>query len=410
MTMSRKTRKTILDSNRYHWGQRGIINTDFYDNDNEIVSTQVTESEGHPFYLLKKKTSGDIGGEFFTSRGSHSHNSEHLEVSSTASGTTIFWKGRLFPKYREISNVEGLLNCIRSTNAELDAFGSVAIANSLPTNPVAGLAVTLGELREGFPKMIGSSLFRKGKPLSNAGDEFLNWEFGWKPLIADFRKWLHALKKADELWDQFVRDSGRRVRRDYYFPKSTEVLASSVTNSVPSAVGHIQPGLWPGNPSVTFPLYTEIIRERNRWFSGAFTYYLDDDPSVRGMWKREIRRLQHLYGLSVTPDVIWNLAPWSWAADWIANTGNIVTNVSRFAQDGLVMPYGYMMELSVIQHTYRMRDLKPKGYHIPDLTQVLRHTVKYRRKATPYGFGLDEDSFTPRQWAIIAALGLTRSR
>jgi len=34
--------------------------------------------------------------------------------------------------------------------------------------------------------------------------------------------------------------------------------------------------------------------------------------------------------------------------------------------------------------------------------------VKKRVKATPYGFGLDTDAFTPRQWAILGSLGISR--
>jgi hypothetical protein len=413
VTISTKTRRTVLTSSNYHWGQRNIqfpiFDQDLYSNDNEIVSTQVTTSEGHPYHFIGK-TDGDIGGEFFSSRGSHEHNCPYLEVWSGAPANSAFFRGRLFPKFRQISSIEEFLDCSHSSIAEIDAAGSVAISRVLPTNPVAGLAVTLGELREGFPKMLGSSLFQKGKPLAKAGSEYLNWEFVWKPLISDFKKWLYAYRKADALWDQFVRDAGRRVRRRYHFPKTTEVLSSNVTLAQPAGVGHINSAFWPGNPTIRYPLFSETILERNRWFSGSFTYYLDDDPSERGEWKRHTRRLQHLYGTKITPEVVWNLSPWSWAADWLGNAGNVITNVSRFAEDGLVMPYGYMMELSVIQHTYRMRDVKPKGYSIPDLTQTLRHTVKYRRRATPYGFGLDEGSFTPRQWAIIVALGLSRSR
>lgn len=414
MTMKVRTRRTVVRAPRYHWGTRSIqfpfFNTDLYDENSSIVSTQYTESEGHLFRKLSQ-SSGDIGGEFFSSLGTYSDNCPYLEVWSGIKNNSNFFKGILFPKFYTMSqSIEEFMACERSSNEELDALGSTAISRVLPTNPVAGLAVTLGELRESFPKVIGTSLFKKGKILKKSGDEFLNWEFGWKPLISDFKKWLHAYRKADALWDQFIRDSGRRVRRRYYFPKSTELLESSVAPSQPRGVGHLNSGFWPGNPTIEFPLHTEIVLERNRWFSGAFTYYLPDDHTPRGEWKRHIRRLQYLYGTKITPEVIWNLAPWSWAADWFANTGDIITNVTRFSEDGLEMPYGYMMELSVRKATYRMRDVNPKGYNIPDLTQVLTHTVKYRRQATPYGFGLDEESFTPRQWAIIVALGLSRGR
>lgn len=378
-----------------------------------LFSTQKTVSEGHPFHQLGR-TDADLGGEFFSSRCSHKHNSEFIEVKSSPVKPYTYFKGRLFPQISAdlVVPVNNKVPCSPSSVEQIDAAGTTAIARTIPTNPVAGFAVTLGELHEGFPKLVGSLLFKSGlkKVLKGSGDEILNFEFAWKPLINDLLKWAHAYSHADKLWDQFLRDSGRRVRRRYTFPKTTEVLLSDVVSATPHGGGGplTVPSLWQGGVT-TFPLYREEILERNRWFSGAFTYFVDADKSQRKEWKLASRRIQYLYGTKITPQVLWNLAPWSWAADWVTNLGDIVTNFTRFSEDGLVMPYGYMMELSVRRATYRMRNVTPKGYNIPDLTQVLTQTVKYRRQATPYGFGLDEQSFTARQWAIIGALGLSRS-
>lgn len=408
-----KTRTKVVLSPEYHWGVRSLL-LPIFDSDFEfhgsLHSTQKTESEGHRFSKLESKSNEDIGGEFFSSICTYSDNCPYISTWAGVPGDSYFFRGRLYPKYFNSEDPLELLNPLsQSDQSSIDAAGATAISRVLPTNPVAGLSVTFGEFREGFPKMIGSELFRKGNFLKKSGQEWLNLQFGLMPLISDFKRWLHAYRKADLIWDQFLRDSGRRVRRRYYFPKSIEVLESSVTPASPVGAGHINPDLWQGG-NMTFDLHTEITLERNRWFSGAFTYHAEFTKSQQNEWKKGLRRLEHLYGAKIDLKAIWDLAPWSWAADWFANTGDIITNITRFSEDGLVMPYGYMMELSVRKATYRMKDVTPKGYNIPDLTQVLNHTVKYRRQATPYGFGLTEDSFTPRQWSIIAALGLSRAR
>lgn len=377
-----------------------------------LFTTQTTVSEGHPFHALGK-VDADVGGEFFSSRSSHWSNSPWLLVKSSGVLPYTYFKGRIYPKvdHDEIVSIDAMNPLDHSSISQIDAAGTTAIARTLPTNPVAGMAVTLGELHEGFPKLMGTLAFKHGlkKLLKGSADEFLNYQFGIKPLINDLLKWAYAYSHADKLWDQFLRDSGKRVRRRYTFPKSTEVVESSITNSPCFGTGITAvPSLWQGGTN-SFPLHTEILLERNRWFSGAFTYFVDTSKDQRDHWKLIRRRLDYLYSTKVTPQVIWNLAPWSWAADWITNTGDLITNFTRFSEDGLVMPYGYMMELSIRKATYRMRNVTPKGYNIPDLTQVLTHTVKYRRQATPYGFGIDESSFTARQWAIIAALGLSRT-
>jgi len=300
-----------------------------------------------------------------------------------------------------------------SADADLDAAGTVAISRVLPTNPVAGLATAFGELREGFPKVIGSDLFKaSGKPLSKrAGDEYLNYQFGWAPMVSDFKKWLTALQESDKIWKQFQRDAGRRVRRRYYFPETTEVLLDDVIADYPISGGPDVPSLWQdGWNSSTSTLYRHIEVKRRRWFSGAFIYYLDVNTPSMTAFDRDLQRLQKLYGIKITPEVIWNLTPWSWAADWFGNMGEVLHNVSQFMQDGLVMPYGYMMETSVVTATYRMRNVALKGLTIPDLTQTFTTTVKCRRQATPFGFGLDFDSFSQFQLSIIAALGLSARR
>jgi hypothetical protein len=373
-----------------------------------LDATQYTESEGHYFGLLGKG-SADIGGEFLTRKGSYYHNSPYLEIWSGSAHNSSYFKGRIYPKTSfSDGDITSNVQITPSSRTDLDALGTTAIAQTIPTNPVVSLATLFGELRESFPKMIGSSLFksRLRKLHKGVGNEYLNWEFGWKPLINDLTKWIHAARNSDKIWDQFLRDSGRRVRRHYTFPK-LETVTSIVSDEPIVAGGILNSSFWQGGNNI-FPRYYESREIRRRWFSGAFTYYADVDPDVHKQWKGHLQRLQKLYGVKITPEVIWNLAPWSWAADWFSNTGDVITNISRFSDDGLVMPYGYMMENSLRIDTYRMKDVTPKGYHIPDLTEVFTTNVKYRIQATPYGFGIDLGDLSPRQIAILTALGLTR--
>jgi hypothetical protein len=408
--MKSRSRSLTLMRTKNHYGFEFLpfpeFNSDHID-EISLHTTQYTESEGHYFGLIGK-SNADIGGEFLTRRGSYVHNSPYIEVWSGNPHNSTYFKGRVFPRTAfSDSDITSNVQISPSSRSELDALGTTAIAQTIPTNPVSSLATLFGELREGFPKMIGSSLFRSRlrNLRKGVGNEYLNWEFGWKPLIKDLSKWIHAAQNSDKIWDQFIRDSGRRVRREYTFPK-LETVSSSVSNAPCVSIG-MDAGHWQGGNNV-FPRFYETREIRRRWFAGAFTYYADIDPDVHNTWKGHLQRLQKLYGVKLTPDVIWNLAPWSWAADWFSNTGDVISNISRFSEDGLVMPYGYMMENSLRIDTYRMKDVTPKGYHIPDLTEVFTTNIKYRIQATPYGFGLDLSDLSPRQLAIITALGLSR--
>jgi len=116
-----------------------------------------------------------------------------------------------------------------------------------------------------------------------------------------------------------------------------------------------------------------------------------------------------LLGIDLTPETLWNLAPWSWLADWFGNVGDVMTNMSLFSRDKLVMPYGYIMAETSVTTTNLLYDLQwydpvgPKS--VRDVAGFVR---KQRSPASPFGFGLSDMILDSRQTSILAALGITR--
>jgi len=149
---------------------------------------------------------------------------------------------------------------------------------------------------------------------------------------------------------------------------------------------------------------------RQVWFSGAFTYHLPTDFFSRNAMVSAGAKARTLLGLDLTPEVLWNSAPWSWAIDWFSNAGDVISNFSDWANDGLVLRYGYVMEHSFVTSTYvhnTPHRLKNRSVVVSPVVACVE--TKRRQKATPYGFAISWDSFTPRQLAITAALGITRA-
>jgi hypothetical protein len=130
------------------------------------------------------------------------------------------------------------------------------------------------------------------------------------------------------------------------------------------------------------------------WFSGAFTHYYSRTPKEKAFF-RSIQSARDVYGLDLSLEVVWNLLPYSWLADWQGNIGDVFHNLSRFSQDGLTMKYGYIMRTAYVKHIYT---------YGPS-TFTLISSVKQRRKASPFGFGVALNTLSDRQWAILAALG-----
>lgn len=376
--------------------------------------TQYTESESHPWHS-KPREKGDLGGPFLTRKiEQHSPIPATYDLRRPMGGaehtrSNVFVLPRT-PLKAGVFSTGGdhsvFTTRYDSSDSQLRAFGTQAIARCSPVSPLASAATSLGELmREGLPSVVGLQAAKKPGAKGAAG-EYLNWQFGIAPVISDFKDLAKSIQHQDKLLRQLRRDSGKLVRRRYKFDIAPELVSQTETPGATAYVG--ASNLWYSVPQGKGTLVREVKKTTRRWFEGAFTYHLADAEgfSKVARWAQEAERL---YGL--TPDVadVWNLLPWSWLSDWALNTGDVLQNVSSASQFGLVMPYGYMMETTIVEYSYTL-----SGLTIPwaPKTVKLRYTdtVKKRIQASPFGFGVTWDGLSVSQATILAALGITRLR
>jgi len=161
---------------------------------------------------------------------------------------------------------------------------------------------------------------------------------------------------------------------------------------------------------------TTVLKER--WTAAAFRFEfprIGTNGDLASRLRHEIAHMQYLYG-GIDASTVWNLIPYSWAADWFSNAGGIITNLTAFTTEGLSMPWGYVMEQltineyrSVIGASLGHQYVTGDSIALPsNITTELGVVVKRRRKLDPYALGLDENlSLSGRQWSILAALGLS---
>jgi hypothetical protein len=388
-----------------------------------LNGTQYTESENHPDWRshIRGSLKGDVGGPF-TSRKSYSVSSNEpvtltalIKDNQTLQTTVANYLGPYLPAS---PNFLVFPSYSFSSESQLNALGTVAIARCAPTNPAASLSVFIGELiNDGVPAAVGDTLSNWGKLGTRArkraiGNEYLNLEFGWKPFVGDVRKLAQSILHAEDVLNQYERDSGKLVRRRYEFPPISDPVSETVY------LNDRQPWTSPSSSNLTKQGWIakgQVIRTRKayrrQWFSGGFTYYVPPEKGLRSEMARAAIKARHLLGLSLTPDSVWNLTPWSWALGWFANADSVLKNWTAWAVDNQVLRYAYMMEHSIVEYTYtfvgetgfRRSDTRP-----PDVRCITES--KIRRKATPYGFGLNWNGFSNRQKAILAALGISRLR
>lgn len=388
----------------------------------DFSGSQMTDSIGHhwpiPPYEGKKKQPADVGGNFLTIK-------KYAWVGSTPAYAQLFAPGPAgsVRHYHGILSASPELNSPADptavkrvifppdsllTDHEMDMRGTTAIARCKPGEPSTSLGVGLAELlKDGLPSIIGLNLLKSRKrPRKGASSEYLNYQFGLAPLISEAKGFAQGVKKFDQLLTQYERDAGRTIRRKYFFP---EERSSSTANAGglfrPSASQLRSKYALDGGTTVR-----ERVITRRVWFSGSFTYYLPHDYYNRGKITEMSSRVNAVLGTDLSLETLWNVAPWSWAVDWFSTAGDTLSNAQDFLSKGLVMHYGYLMVHTIVQDTYSHGYPTPSGVRprIPSLTFITES--KQRRKANPFGFGVEWANLSPYQLSIAAALGLNRGR
>lgn len=281
------------------------------------------------------------------------------------------------------------------TDSQMTAEGTTAIARSAPTNPSFSLATFLGELAgDGLPNVVGRSLVKERvKRARSAGSEYLNVEFGWKPLVSDLQSFAKTVKDSHRLLEEYRKGSDKKMRVGYSFPSadSTKTFSGGGFLPSPSSVDLFGQGT-----------ISETVHSKS-WFAGAFRYHIPTSDTQLGKFRQWASYADHLLGVKPTPEVVWNIAPWSWAVDWFTNTGDVMTNISNLGRDGLVLQYGYIMS-----HREYDRQIVARFNNVPTSRRIQK-IYKKRLPATPYGFGVNLSTLSAKQIAVVSALGLSRT-
>jgi hypothetical protein len=368
--------------------------------------SQVTNSEGHLWPPRKGEGLGDRGGPFWTTKQEIENPNKIVEFSFKATGNDWNYKNKSLVLPLNPATV-GFPPSSESSDTVLDKWGATQVARSEPTNSAADASTFLAELyRDGIPSLIGHTLWSglTKRALRSTADEYLNVAFGWLPMLKDITKFSESIRHANQVLDQYERDSGKLVRRHRRVP--SEKVASNST--VVSNVKMFKPGV----------VYSEFLgpsgdvlrsreTERERSFAGAFTYYLPSDYDSRRNLRDLASKADKLFGLNLSPEAIWEATPWSWAVDWFSNTQDVIHNVTAFGNHGLVMPYGYVTERISVTDTYiHTGKYFTSSYEVKPL--ILRTISQKRRQANPFGFGLTWEGLSSFQKSILLALGISK--
>lgn len=299
--------------------------------------------------------------------------------------------------------------------SQINAEGRRAIELTTPTAPEASLAEFALEMKERIPSLVGAQTARQGFSSRSLGGEYLNWEFGLKPFVKDLEELSQSVLRANDLVNQYARDSGRVVRRSRLLSDET-YLTGEATYTTALGMSRLNgvnqtSQLFVQSGNTRLHRRVDHMRVSVR-FAGAFQYHLSEAHGFLGRMERYAQLANKLLGGQITASTVYELTPWSWLLDWGSDFGTFVSNVTAFSQDSLVLRYGYIM------HTYQgtrirtasgLAPVYPGGSVPASVSSQAERTVKVRTRSTPYGFGLNLENLSPRRWAILGALGMTRS-
>lgn len=302
---------------------------------------------------------------------------------------------------------EGSFAVDTSTNGDtLSSGGSPAsraaeaFSRMKPTEPSFSGLNALYELKD-VPRMLQQ---RFTPNLRNAANLHLAIQFGWLPLLRDVRNFVQTQRAAQKRLAQLLRDNGRPVRRSITL--LDEMTDPVVTNG--TAYGTFVPIL------VTQyyrrePTFRNFRYSRERWWASArFRYWLPGGPRDVEWTNAMLRKI---YGLDVTPQVVYNAIPWSWLVDWFSNLGHIISNLDGGVADRLAADYFYIMRS---REEYNRKDgfgfFQRKDGEKVNIsgTAYNRAYSKWRMKGDPFGFNTSQISLSSMQLSILGALGISR--
>lgn len=250
-----------------------------------------------------------------------------------------------------------------------------------------------------------------------AADHFLNHNFGWVPFINDLIKFFDTYQRTNDYVDFLVRKNGswqgRRVTIDKvitYGKLGTRVYGPRVQPFGFRQESVLKTATVDGISCKGFCDITQSF-ELDVWAKGSYKVYIpefDDKLAQFDSHLTSIGRLLRIYGAHINPSLVWRITPWTWLVDWFVSVGRNIDIINDQFFDKIPCRYLYLMGRSSrrIISTHLLSTWE--GWQSLSWERSL--STKQRVEAdSPFGFDLRWDQLTPKQWAILGAIGITRS-
>lgn len=299
---------------------------------------------------------------------------------------------------------------------DLAGYGATGWNRYKPLRPSVDLGLSLSEGRETV-KMLANKASEfayswrtflynnhriKGSSLKRIGNDWLSINFGWLPFVKDLKDTYDTYRGLNSYLEKLKRENGQWVHCHGTVLK--EIGGEELIKT--KNVSYDRYAFWPNlsgfsNLSSSSPGRALIYKteQKRAWFSALMRYWIPDISAPK--WKLRAFGLDKL-----TPSMAWELTPWSWLADYFSNAGDVIANLS--SANEVVAKNACVMGRRTV--AIRVEDTATAStYTLPRTVNFYyEYEVKARQQATPFGFSFTWDTLSPRQKAILAALGMSR--
>lgn len=194
-------------------------------------------------------------------------------------------------------------------------FVTKAVANTNLSAPKVQTAALLAEMRDlpGLFKSVGANMSKYG------ANEYLKFQYGWRPLVSDLRKLITTLDKVDNQLKGLNRLNKVGVlRRRYEPPGATETIRDFKTIELTTDL------IPAGGGALAISVSTEMLVRR--W---AVTEWTAVSPSnlLPSIGKSQLDKVRFAaFGANIDGPTMWQIMPWSWLIDWSTNMSEYISS------------------------------------------------------------------------------------
>lgn len=294
-----------------------------------ITGSVVSTTTGSPLSTvtaaLGKYTKGEVSG--ILSDGPPFTSENNVGIVHTSHGYGIIngpWSidGYVFVNYPKTGPSSFVYN-----PSIIDLSVTDFAASRDPSKPEVDLPAFVGELKD-VPrlfKMAGQSILSRG---------WLQYSFGWKPLVSDLNRLLDFGRVVDERATKF-----HNIYNQGGYKASEKPLQRS---------SYIGPRtLLSGADNYFYGYYRQNRGFVHQWRSAR--WQLDHDPRNDLSTFKGRREAAFRSAYKITPDLAsaWQLLPWSWLIDYFAQVGSYLQ--LRSNRVGLISSQGCLMTHTVAE-------------------------------------------------------------